>query len=788
LYPNPGDFKAPLVFATDDVKSVSEASSRFLDSKGRLFTTPIVSTATTSADLLLNQYVLNDSGIKPLLLINSLKLGTVAQSTPVGSVSVANQLTILNRNADGSIVLAGTTSGTVTIGSSRFTGSPAAPAQFLVTISPEMSNQTLTTEQIGWALNLPAATRRVIANGRQQTWVQLPDSVFRYYDPKGRLVWEKKLITQGVYELGADLKGNLYVMSADSVNTFDSTGTFRWKLAYRKGPNAYDRKLYIKPTGGGVATCITDNLNGNQRVTEFTDDGKDISQFLAWNWGGSLRDSYSLANLVPLSSKQMAWFFVNNRSNPGLPNTAFPLVYNNAAASSFVENILKWKTYSVPNIDPDYRTDTLPLTTLGLHRWSRAATNAVYLFQSQNTTLPAQQRVLTYGYSLTQFDSTGKTVFDEANTLRINKLAVAKSIALNSARTLFTLHTNTRLETIATTSHDLVLSQYDPDLNLRNTTQLGTFTLVNGQPDKTAWNLVEAYADGSLLLSGITSGTLTIGTNTYAGSSAAPVRFLALINTTLAQVTAPATAICQSSTATLKARYKGYLDQQPVVQLSNAAGSFAQPALSLIVPLSRSAVVDTTLTSLSLPIPATLTAGTYRLRTLLGTFVSEQTSLTVLATPTASTVTQQGDELVSTTSATGTYQWYDAQNKPISGATTARYKPQAGGGSYYLINTANGCASAPSNTIAYVITATEPLIAVEVYPNPTADRLFVRWPGAAAGARIRLLNAQGRVMQDVPRQGDVTDVPTQGLTSGLVLVQMQVEGQPMQVRKVLIQR
>ncbi|MEZ0482957.1 T9SS type A sorting domain-containing protein [Fibrella aquatica] len=961
LYPFRQNTFSPSLYATEDIKSVGEAASQFLDSKGRFFTTQILSntaTSTASADLLLNQYTFDETGIKPLLLISSLKVGTVVQPTSTSSLSQINRLTMLNRNSDGSVVLTGTTSGTMTIGSARFTGSAAAPVQFLVSVAPETTAQTLTAEQIGWTSTLPTTVRRVITNGRKQTWVQLPDSMYRHYDPAGRLVWEKKLVTQGIFDMGADLKGNLYIMSNDSVNTFDSTGAFRWKLFYKQGVGGYNRKMFIKPTGGGVVTLITDYFNGKQRTTEFTDDGKEVGQIATWDWAGHTRVSYTLVNLVPLSSKQMAWFFVADRS-PGLSYTQFPFVFNNGTTQPFVDGVLKWKSYSIPNIDPNYTYDNRPLAVAGYHRWSKAAINAVYLFQSQNAYLPATQQTVTYGYSLTKFDSTGNTVFDEVNTIRVNRLVMAKSVALSPASTLFTLTTSSRLETAATTSYNLVLNQHDPDLNLRNTTQLGTFTLVNGQTDKTSWALVDAYADGSVLLSGITSGTLTIGANTFTGSPSTPARFLTLIQSTVGLAIAPSTPVCARENATLngiRVRYKGYISEVPVVDLYALNNTLVTSAS---LPLRVGTVVDTTVT-VALPISTTLGPGVHQLRTRMGTIVSDwvsmsiaispspleaslqrgelvaegyaatyqwydaqqnpvqtatsarfrpmkaggyyvtgfadgctsnpsntvnyvipntarlvasatsacagttvvisgryqgyfeqppvvqltdavgasvipQTSVTVplaLSSTTSDTVTittpivipanlttgtygvrilstapeittapialsvnaalakpvvtQEGDELVGAGSA-GSYQWYNTQNNPVAGAIDPRFKPQSSG-SYYVINTLNGCVSPASTPIVFVITATEPAFTVDVYPNPTTDKLLVRWPQAGANARISLLTVEGRMLMNVPRQGELSTLPTNDLADGLLLVQLQAEGQPTVVRRVLIRK
>ncbi|XWW47190.1 T9SS type A sorting domain-containing protein [Fibrella sp. USSR17] len=773
-----------LEYGTTDSRAISVAASRYMSTRGNLITTQTVSNSVASSfssDLIINEYQTIDETTpfrdnKRFLLINSLNVGTVRTTGSSSPSQETNRLTVLTRTSAGTLVLAGITSGTMTVGNVTFTGTQAAPTQFLVAVGPDPLFQTLSTDQVGWSANLPVTTQKVITNARKQSWVQLPDNTFRYYDGQGKVGWEKKMSSATLYDAKADQTGNLYLMAVDSISVYDTTGALTRRFLYQQGQRGYNYQLYIKTNGSGMAIWSLP-YGPSFTFTQFDAAGNLNAPVNPW----SLNNPTAQFSVKPLP----------------LPNQQTVL-----ALSSRTGNNLTFRNLSFLSVDPQKGFGSEPVT----FDVGRFAVNDLYPysvgsnlrtdafldwtgFDGQNTYFTTTHSYGSgtfagfYGYGLIKADSTRKTVFSEVNTARANAIALSFARAVNSSGTFYTLAT--RPETATPTGYELVLTEYATTFTRRNTTRIGSISLTSGQPDNTSVEIVQAYADGSLLLSGLTNGTVTIGTNTYAGTTTSPARFLLLMRSVVTQLTAPATAICQGSSAALRTRYKGYVGQQPVVQVANVAGNFTQPVLTLTVPLSQSAVTDTTLSSLSIPIPATLAAGVYRVRTVLGTSVSELGSLTVTAAPAAPTAKQEGDELVGM--GTGTYQWYDAQNRPISNATNPRFTPQAAG-SYYVINTVNGCSSAASATISYVITATEPDVVVNVYPNPTAERLYVQWPGAGAQARIKLVTTQGRVVQDVARQGDLTVVSTQDLASGLLLVQLQAEGQPTQVRKVLIQR
>lgn len=930
-----------------DIKLIGESMSRFMDTQRNLYTTQAVSTTSsgTTSDLILNQYApSNTTRNKQFILASSVKLGTFASPVSITASQVTNNLSVISRNSDGSLLLSGVTSGTTVIGKTVFIGSPAIPVQFLVSIGPNTPAQTLSTDQVSWANALPASARKVLSNDRKQSWVQLLDSVFRYYDARGKLGWEKRLAVNSLRDSKVDSQGNLYLMSSDSISTYDSTGRLLRRFSFAKDSRSYKYQLYIKPNSSGVMIMETGFPQ------QFT-----VGRFDSLGRNNTLSGLYNVATRGDVNIKPMALANQQVILNIGMHSSTFP----NYTIFIPIENS-RVTNFSLGAYDAEnaYPYNERPIVrTSAFMEWSGFDGINTYMLTSHS--YQGGDFIVFYQYGLIKADSTGKNTIDEVNTVRANNIALAKARAVNPAGTLFTLNTPFRAGTATTTSYDLVLNQYSSSLDLRNTTRLGTFTLVNGQTDQTSWELVQAYADGSLLLSGITSGTLTIGNNTYMGSSVSPARFLTLIRSTVSLAIAPAAPVCAHENATLNGvrvhykgyvpeapildlyapnetlvvsvpltlragavvdttvaislpinttlgpgihylrtrmgtiisdwvsmsitimpdpleaslqagelvaggyavtyqwydaqrnlipaatsarfrpmksgsyyvtgsaegcasdpsntisytvpniarlvtptvsactgttlnvtgRYQGYFVQQPIIQLTDASGSSPINQTNVTVPLPLSATTTDTVTIVTrIAIPASLTTGGYRVRILSTApeITTVPVALSVIATPATPTNKQEGDELVGAGS-TGSYQWFDAQNKPIIGATDFRFKPQTAG-SYYVVNTVNGCPSAASAPIVFVITATESALVIEVYPNPTSGQLLVRWPGAGTNARIKLLNAQGRLLQEVARQGEVTTVSTQDLASGLVLVQLQAEGQPTQVRKVMIQR
>jgi hypothetical protein len=99
-------------------------------------------------------------------------------------------------------------------------------------------------------------------------------------------------------------------------------------------------------------------------------------------------------------------------------------------------------------------------------------------------------------------------------------------------------------------------------------------------------------------------------------------------------------------------------------------------------------------------------------------------------------------------------QWYvqtgTNPGTPVPNATGATLVPFTSG-QYYVITTANGCASAPSDALNFVLTAlNEPIesLSVRIMPNPITDRLRleIEQPERSA-VQVEMLDASGRVIR-----------------------------------------
>ncbi|MEZ0540654.1 T9SS type A sorting domain-containing protein [Fibrella arboris] len=299
-------------------------------------------------------------------------------------------------------------------------------------------------------------------------------------------------------------------------------------------------------------------------------------------------------------------------------------------------------------------------------------------------------------------------------------------------------------------------------------------------------------ADGSVLLLGKTTGTLTLGTLSITGTPASPAYYLTQLQPFVLRPAPTSVVLCAGSSAPLSGTYAGYFEQAPVIQLSNAQGDFtaAQSVGTIPIGTVGNLFSVSSFTS-TVPLAASVAAGTgYRLRAIspLPSYTGEPISVTVGTAPSIPAVAQSGEELVvSTSSVAGvTYQWYTNSRQPVAGATSPRFRP-GGGGAYYVVAMSGGCSSLPSEALNYVITAAEPTTELlTVYPNPATDRVWVRWQTGVAAGRFDLADLTGRLVRQQVKTGEVTELIVSGLPAGMYLLTLQVDGLPTQVRKVLV--
>lgn len=145
-------------------------------------------------------------------------------------------------------------------------------------------------------------------------------------------------------------------------------------------------------------------------------------------------------------------------------------------------------------------------------------------------------------------------------------------------------------------------------------------------------------------------------------------------------------------------------------------------------------------------------------------------------------IKQTGSATLSTDPATG-IQWYirvgAEPGKAVPNATGSSLIPLQSG-QYYVVVTANGCASPPSDFINVVLTAlNEPasLLAARVVPNPITDRLRIEVEQEERSAiLVQLLDAAGRsvmVQQIPPFTGKKqSEWPLTGVATGSYLLKL----------------
>ena len=152
-----------------------------------------------------------------------------------------------------------------------------------------------------------------------------------------------------------------------------------------------------------------------------------------------------------------------------------------------------------------------------------------------------------------------------------------------------------------------------------------------------------------------------------------------------------------------------------------------------------------------------LSEGTYTVSVVDSNRCTTATTFAPLRAQTQSpykpTITQSGGTLLADFYTTG-IQWYVRTGtdsaRAVANATQPRLTPFASG-QYFIVITANGCPSPPSDAISFVLTAlNEPVtgFSVRVVPNPVRDRLRVEIDQAERSAvRIGLLDASGRAVR-----------------------------------------
>jgi hypothetical protein len=131
-----------------------------------------------------------------------------------------------------------------------------------------------------------------------------------------------------------------------------------------------------------------------------------------------------------------------------------------------------------------------------------------------------------------------------------------------------------------------------------------------------------------------------------------------------------------------------------------------------------------------------------------GDSVTDEMWLEVMDLPEAATITQVGENLVSSVQFGN--QWYD-EDGAISGATGQIYSPSETGNYYTIITNNYGCESEMSNVLYFQPTFIEELTrqgSLRVYPNPAGNQVNVDFLAETADeVSVSIVNAFGQLLE-----------------------------------------
>jgi Secretion system C-terminal sorting domain len=654
------------------------------------------------------------------------------------------------------------------------------------------------TSKFVWTVSLPSQPLAVAADGPRGAYVLLKGNTLVQFDAQGRQRWQQtftdwpaiqriattpagELVLAGTFTGQFTLGDSTYRLAEDyHTSTFvvelNINHAKKW-ATYVISPDGLMRSPTSLATdaSGAVLALGSKTDGGNPFLARFDSDGR---------FTGS--QVYGGATVPPPNAVAMA----ANSQGMALVSIAERTRTSSSGVLALVtDDSLYWRTYMGESLSntADRRFDTQPLS-LATDRRDNTVVLANYTQIDQTL-----GRLVETGQALLRYDANGKNTWLKTGVTRTDS-AVATGLVADPAGAFVVFggyEGEYTPETNQYSSADYIsLASYSPEGALRWTTRLNA---TNGN-DRL---LNVARADnGSLLLLGSTTGTLPALSLT--GSAASPAYFLTNLQPFELQPVADArpVVLCAGGQTTLRGQYAGHFEQPLTLQLSDDKGVFGSGTLqsqtlatvSIGVPGSLFTANDF---AVSIPVASTLAPGTgYQLRAVsaLPEYIGAALSVSVAQAPGSPTVEQAGAELVASSTATSgiTFQWYTAGNQPVAGATSARFRPSQPG-TYYAVAVTNGCASLASEALSFILLAAEPTAEVSVYPNPVSDRLLVQWPAAiGTNGRLDLTDLNGRSVRQQARTGEVTEVSVRELPTGLYLLNLQADGQPRLVRKVMV--
>ncbi|MPM24685.1 hypothetical protein SDC9_71169 [bioreactor metagenome] len=194
-------------------------------------------------------------------------------------------------------------------------------------------------------------------------------------------------------------------------------------------------------------------------------------------------------------------------------------------------------------------------------------------------------------------------------------------------------------------------------------------------------------------------------------------------------------SVCDGSSITFVPAVSNGGSNPIIAWYLNGTNVFTGPTYTLISPVDGDEVQAVLTSNASCASPSSATSGV--------------ATVTVFPLPASPVITQSNDTLYSSYTGFGN-QWYITTSGLIPGATDYYYVPPVDGDYYVVYVDLNGCISAPSATVNYIIDyiGEEPF-SVSVYPNPS-DKIFnVAFSSLPAnGIEVKIVNSLGEMVYD----------------------------------------
>jgi hypothetical protein len=654
------------------------------------------------------------------------------------------------------------------------------------------------TSKFVWTVSLPSQPIAVATDGPRGAYVLLKGNTLVQLDAQGRQRWKQtfadwptiqriattpagQLVVAGSFTGQFALGDSTYRLAEEyHTSTFiielDTNHAKRW-ATYVISPDGLMRSptSLVTDATGAVLALGSRADGGNPFLCRFDSDGR----FTGSRVYGASTVPAPNAIAMTANSQGMALVGIAERTRSS----------SSGVLALVTDDSLYWRTYMGESLGNTQgrRFDTQPIS-LAADRRDNTVVLSDYTQIDQSL-----GREVEKGQALLRYDASGKNTWLKTGVVRTDS-AVATGLVADPAGAFVVFGGyegayTPEINQYATNDY-ISLAAYSPEGAIRWTTRLNA---ANGND-----RLIQvARADnGSLLLLGSTTGTLPALSLT--GSEATPAYYLTNLQPfELQPVTdAKPVVLCAGGQTTLRGQYVGHFEQPITLQLSNANGVFGtgtlptQPFATVSIGVPGSLFTANDL-AVSIPVAQSLAPGTgYRLRAVsaLPEYIGQAISVSVAQAPGIPAIEQAGAELVASgTAAAGvTYQWYAAGNQPVVGATSARFRPTQPG-TYYAVAVSNGCSSLASEALNFIVLASEPVAEVSVYPNPVSDRLLVQWPAAiSTNGQLELTDLNGRAVRQQARAGEVTEISVRELPTGLYLLNLQADGQPRIVRKVMV--